>query len=252
MLKAHKWQFKSALLVALGVIASTVVPIATAVPSFAKSSQFYDTRSYWNQACIEELAQRDIISGYPDGSFRPHFPVTRAQFAAMVSKAFPTAARVRNSTPFIDVPLFSWAYGPIREAFQTGFLSGYPRYSFRPNRGISRSQALVALTSGLNYAPTRSTPAVLYAYFSDANEIPQYARNGIAAASERRLVVNYPNVRLLRPNQSAKRAEVASFLCQALADSDKGSLVPSQYIAGLPLPTYPPARASTTTNNLSK
>lgn len=245
MSKAHKLQSQSALLLALGVVASAAAPVGMAAPSPAKP-QFYDTQGYWNQACIEELAQQGIISGYPDGSFRPHFPVTRAQFAAMVSKAFPTAARVRNSIPFVDVPLYSWAYGPIREAFQTGFLSGYPRYSFRPNRGISRSQALVALTSGLNYAPTRSTPAVLQTYFNDANEIPPYARDGIAAASERRLVVNYPNVRLLRPNQSAKRAEVASFLCQALVNPEKGSLVPSRYVADLPLPVYPPGRASTT------
>ncbi len=249
-MKAHKWQSQPALLVALGVIASTVIPVGMAAPSLAKP-QFYDAQGYWNQACIEELAQQGIISGYPDGSFRPHFPVTRAQFAAMVSKAFPTAARVRNSIPFVDVPLYSWAYGPIREAFQTGFLSGYPRYTFRPNRGISRSQALVALTSGLNYAPTQSTPAVLYAYFNDAKEIPQYARDGIAAASERRLVVNYPNVRLLRPNQSAKRAEVASFLCQALANPDKGSLVPSQYVTGLSSSPFP-VRASTTVNHPSK
>lgn len=249
MSQAYEWQAKSALFVALGVMTGTILPIGMTAPSFAKS-QFYDTRGYWNQACIEDLAQQKIISGYPDGSFRPQFPVTRAQFAAMVSKAFPDAARVRSSSQFIDVPLYSWAYDPIRAAFQKGFLSGYPGYNFRPHRGISRAQALVALASGLNYAPTRSATTVLYTYFSDAKTIPLYAHNGVAAASERQLVVNYPNVKLLRPNKSAKRAEVASFLCQALGGSKRGSLVPPQYIVGLSSSAfYPRFRTLTTFDN---
>ncbi|HEY9846532.1 MAG TPA: S-layer homology domain-containing protein, partial [Candidatus Caenarcaniphilales bacterium] len=68
--------------------------------------------------------------------------------------------------------------------------------------------------------------------FEDANAIPAYARSTIAAATQRRLVVNYPNVRFLNPNRLASRAEVASFLCQALAGPQQASLVPSQYIAG--------------------
>lgn len=252
MLQVRKRQSKPALFVALGMMVGTILPVGMTAPSFAKS-QFYDTKGYWSQACVEELAQQKIISGYPDGSFRPNFPVTRAQFAAMVSKAFPDANRVRFPAEFIDVPLYSWAYSPIREATRTGFLSGYPGYNFRPHRGISRAQALVALASGLNYAPTRPATTVLYTYFSDAKTVPHYARNGVAAASERQLVVNYPNVKLLRPNKSAKRADIASFLCQALDNSKKGSLIPAQYVVGFSIPTvYPPVRASTATDNLSR
>ena len=210
-----------------------LVPLVITVPSVAQS-KLDDVQGSWNQKCIESLSQRDIISGYPDGSFRPNSPITRAEFAAIIDKAFPNAAATRKPLQFTDVPASYWAYDAIREASQTRFLSGYPGNVFKPNQNIPRVQVLVALTSGLNYSPTKIVPTVLNATFEDATRIPNYARSGIAAATERRLVVNYPNVRSLRPNELANRAEVASFLCQALAGSNQASLVPSQYIAGIP------------------
>ncbi|MEN9280217.1 MAG: S-layer homology domain-containing protein, partial [Gloeomargarita sp. DG_1_4_bins_134] len=48
--------------------------LALATPGFA----FSDTQNFWANACIQQLANRGIIGGYPDGSFRPNNPVTRA------------------------------------------------------------------------------------------------------------------------------------------------------------------------------
>jgi hypothetical protein len=88
----------------------------------------------------------------------------------------------------------------------------------------------VALTSGLDSAPVRLPSISLMIGFEDAAEVPEYAVNAIAVAAENRLVVNYPNVELLRPNQQASRAEVATFLCQALLGGV--SPLPVEYVAG--------------------
>jgi len=48
-----------------------------------------DIQGHWAQPCIELLLQEGVLSGYPDGTFRPEQAVTRAEFAAMVCKAFP-------------------------------------------------------------------------------------------------------------------------------------------------------------------
>lgn len=233
MLNARKWQSGTALFMTLGMTTSVVAPFVVPVPAFAQST-FYDVRGNWAQACIEDLAQRNIISGYPDNSFRPGSPVTRAEFAAMTRKAFPNAARVRNSpVQFGDVPANYWASTAIQEAYQTGFLSGYPGNTFSPNQNIPRAQVLVSLASGLRYTPSGSATTALNNTFADASAIPDYARNSIAAATQRRLVVNYPDVRSLSPNRLASRAEVASFLCQALTGPGQASLVPSQYVAGV-------------------
>ncbi|MDF5716379.1 MAG: S-layer homology domain-containing protein [Rhizonema sp. NSF051] len=231
MIKANKWQSGTALLVGLSAIISSITPLIIATPTLAQAT-FSDVQGSWAQSCITQLASNGIISGYPDGSFRPNASVTRAEFAAMVNKAFPNTQRTRNSIQFNDVPSNYWAYTAIQTASQTGFLSGYPGQIFRPNQNIPRAQVLVALASGLNYSPTQPVTTTLNANFTDANVIPSYADNGIAAATEKRLVVNYPDVKYLKPDQLASRAEVSAFLCQALTGSRQASLIPEQYIAG--------------------
>jgi len=226
-----KFQTPSVLLLASALITSSLAPLTLQTPAIAQST-FSDVQGNWAQSCISELTQRGIISGYPDGTFRPNNPVTRAEYASMVGKAFPNVARVRGAVQFVDVPSSFWAFNAISVASQTGFLSGYPGNVFNPGQNIPRAQVLVSLASGLNYAPSQPVASTL-GVFADASTIPGYAQTGIAAATERQLVVNYPTVSLLNPNQLASRAEVSSFLCQALTSSGQlASVVPSQYVVG--------------------
>lgn len=232
MSKVIKPKSTTALLVALGMTTVSLAPLAVPSPAVAQAV-FSDVQGNWAQSCISELTNRGIISGYPDGSFRPNNPVTRAEFASMVGKAFPNAARVRAAARFVDVPASFWAYNAISFASQTGFLSGYPGGVFNPAQNIPRAQVLVSLASGLNYSPTQPVNATLATYYEDASAIPSYAETGIAAATEKRLVVNYPNVQYLNPNQLASRAEVSAFLCQSLTQTGQiSSVISSQYIAG--------------------
>ncbi|MDS3861933.1 S-layer homology domain-containing protein [Thermosynechococcaceae cyanobacterium BACA0444] len=221
---------------------SLSIPFLFPIQAQAQSS-FSDVQGIWGQTCIESLVRRNIISGYPDGTFRPNAAVTRAEFAAMLSKAFPTAPINRSANQFSDVQSNFWAYSGIQNSSRTGFLSGYPGNYFRPNENIPRVQALVALASGLNYIPTSSVDVTLE-NFNDANVIPEYARSAIAAATERQLVVNYPNVRDLQPTQLASRVDIANFLCQATKTGTQ-AFVPTRYVAlappQSPTPTPVPA-----------
>lgn len=106
-----------------------------------------DIQGHWAQPCIEQLTQRQILRGYPDGTFKPNSPVTRAEFAAMLGSAFPDAPAVRTGGKFADVPTNSWASEAIRKAYQAGFIAGYPGGVFQPNQKIPRVQALVSLAS---------------------------------------------------------------------------------------------------------
>lgn len=118
----------------------------------AQAPSFSDVQNHWAQPFIEALAARDIIRGFPDGTFRPDLPVTRAQFAAIVNQAFPQAP-VRSPIQFADVPVSHWAYNAIQQAYQIGFLQGYPNNIFSPEQNIPRAQVLVSLTNGLNFSP---------------------------------------------------------------------------------------------------
>jgi S-layer homology domain len=220
----------TALLFTLGLTAGAIAPLVTPAPAFAQVSFSDVSSNNWAAGFIQELATRDIIKGFPDGSFRPNEAVTRAQFAAMVSKAF-KANPVRSTVSFIDVSSNYWAAQAIDNAYTTGFLAGYPGNVFRPGENIPRAQVLVSLANGLNYSSTVATTTALQVY-SDADSIPNYARNSIAAATERRIVVNYPDLKFLQPNQVATRADVAAFIYQALASTGQVAAINSPYIVG--------------------
>ena len=208
----------------------------TSIPDvrLAQVGTLTDVQNSWAQSFIEALFSQQIIQGFPDGTFRPDAPVTRAEFAAMISKAFPKAT-VRPGVNFNDVPTNFWGYNAIESAYQSGFLQGFPNGDFMPNQNIPRVQALVSLATGLQLTP--SNTSVLNATYSDAADIPSYAVNQIAAATENRFVVNYPNVALLNPNQVATRGEIAAFIYQALVKAGKVPALPaanvaSRYIVG--------------------
>lgn len=106
----------------------------------ATSSRFPDIQKHWARTFIEGLAQRHIVRGFPDGSFRPEQGITRAEFAVMLQTAFPQPLK-RPYVPFVDVPANYWAAGAIRWAYERGFLSGFPGQQFRPTEQISRVHA---------------------------------------------------------------------------------------------------------------
>ena len=235
-----RWQSGTAAFLALGLTAGAVAPLMTAAPSFAQSTTAFSdvSSSYWARDFIGELSRRDIIAGFPDGTFKPDAPVTRAQFAAMLRKANENAFKkgtVRGSNKFADVPSTYWANTAIQTAYTTGFLAGYPGNIFQPEQNIPREQVLTSLANGLNYSSSIATSTVLN-YYNDASNISNFARDPIAAATVNRLVVNYPSLTTLNPVRNATRAEVAAFIYQALVKEGAAQVLSSQYIVD-PNPT---------------
>ena len=238
MFALKHWQQKTAALMALSVTAGTVAPFMTAAPSFAQTTFSDVSSNYWAAQFIQQLSERGVIAGFPDGSFRPEEPVTRAQFAAMVNKAFQKSQQ-RQAINFTDVPSNYWAYSAIQQAYTIGFLSGYPGNRFEPNQAIPRQQVLVSLANGLEYNPSANVESTLQ-YFNDASNIADYARTPIAAATEKQIVVNYPNVKFLNPTSTATRAQVAAFIYQALVSSNQASAINSPYIVAAKTTTPTP------------
>jgi hypothetical protein len=209
---------------------STTTSSGTQVRQTIQTSFTDVSANYWAKDFITELTRRGILTGFPDGKFHPNEPVTRAQFAALVASVF-KKTKVRNAINFKDVSTSHWAYNGIREAYEMGFLGGTSGNQFNPNQSLSRLQVLVALTRGLNYSASNSTASVLN-FYSDATTIPADVRSLIAAATERGIVVNYPNVRAFSPNVVATRAEVAAFLYQAMVSSGDAVAISSPYVVG--------------------
>ena len=199
----------------------------------ATTAAFVDLAGYWGQTAIQALVQRQLINGYPDGTFRPNGQLSRAEFAALLYKTFADTVhldpdRERPGVIFQDIPSNHWAKEAIQWSVDHRFFSGYDDQTFRPNESLSRAQALVVLSSGLRLGSGSIGAEILPIFFDDAEAVPDYFQGAIATATLNRLVVNYPHVRQLRPQAAITRGEVAVVLAQALRLPE---VVPSQYVA---------------------
>ena len=189
---------------------------------------FSDTRDTWAEACIDRLAERALVSGYPDGSFRPDATVSRAEFAILMLNAFPNAPIWQAASTFSDVAAGYWAERAIRDASERRFFTGYPDGSFRPQQPIPRVQAIAVVTNALRPEIPEDPEATIAQYFEDAAAIPDYAVPAVAASARQWGVVNHPFVRRFQPDRNATRAEVAALLCRAL---EMRYAVPLEFVA---------------------
>lgn len=143
------------LLATAGVITVAGTGIIAALPNPVNAQNanntFPDIQNHWAQPFIQALAARNVVTGYPDGNFRPEESVDRDEFASIVQRAFDqqAARQIPSGSVFRDVPDGYWAERAIEDAYQMGFLTGYPGGYFRPQQPVTRTEALVALSRNL-------------------------------------------------------------------------------------------------------
>jgi hypothetical protein len=230
----------------LGRLSSTAAPEQTPQPAANQVAQASDVAGNWAEPFIKVLVEKGIIAGYPDGTFRPDQPVTRAEFAALLNKAFDLQP-TRSARKFKDVPAKFWANSVIQKAYQAGYLAGYPNGTFGPKQNIQRIQSVVSLVNGNKIEPKANLdPAGV---FNDAAQVPGYGQNALIAATQGCIAVSndFDSSKLpggnFNPTGTATRADVAAFLHQVLVAT--GKLQPldkassgNKYIASCPEGTY--------------
>ncbi|WP_016951263.1 S-layer homology domain-containing protein [Anabaena sp. PCC 7108] len=185
------------------------------------------SKDYWAKDYIAELAAMEIIGGFPDGSFRPNAPVTRAEFAKLLQQVF-IKSKVRPAIAFRDIPRRHWAYDAIRETYEMGFFTTLGSKYFNPTQKLTRLDVLITLAKGLNYQPTGSVNKILSIY-NDASSIRGEHRDLIAAITENGVVVNYPNIKLLNGKKVATRVEVCALLYRAMVSAGEVADFDSKY-----------------------
>jgi hypothetical protein len=215
----------------------TATPIFSTI-SLAQSAPtriaFRDAGS-WADPFIGPLADRGIISGFQDQTFRPEALVNRAQFAVMLVKAFPTMGVIRGSQRFADVPSNYWAAASIDRAYRAGFLESGGQ--FNPEQFISREEAFSAIVRGFNYRPDPGSLINPLSYYQDGADISSSMLVAIAAAGDSKLIVNYPEVKRLNPRANLTRGQLASLLYQSLVNQGQLTGIRSSYIVGQSQPT---------------
>jgi hypothetical protein len=192
-------------LVALGL----TLPVPALVMAQTLSS-FSDIQSHWARPFIQTLAQNGLISGFGDRTFQPDQSISRDQFNSILNQVF-SSGNVSLSQGFDSSAANYWSSFNFQANRPT------PPEQLRGTDNVSRLQVILAITKGLGLTP-RNNPQTTLGTYQDASRIPQAAADGLAAATENGLVVNYPDVQFFDPNKPATRAEVAAFIYQALVN----------------------------------
>ena len=100
----------------------------------------------WYAEAVNTLASLGMINGYPDGTFRPDAPITRAEFC-VIALAFAYEPEDFDCD-FRDVSTSDWFYDYVAQATSYGWISGADR-SFRPNECITRAEVSVIVNNML-------------------------------------------------------------------------------------------------------
>jgi hypothetical protein len=217
-----------------------------ATPAPTQIAQASDVTGNWAEPFIRVLVEKDIIKGYPDGTFRPDQPINRAEFAALLNRAF-SLEPATNTRKFKDVPKKYWATEVIQKAVSSGFMIGYPNGTFAPKQNITRIQSVVALVNGSKLEPNGTLD--LNGVFGDAAQVPGYGQNALIAATQRCIAVSqeYDSSKLpggnFGPEMGATRADVAAYIHQVLVGAGKLPALDkaspgNKYIASCPQGAY--------------
>lgn len=131
----------SIVLVLALVLGSTAFTFG-AVPSDVSGTKYEDA--------VNVLMELDVISGYPDGSYKPAGIVTRGEMAKIIICALGLEEYVGGTSGFSDMA-GHWSDKYVAYAASLGIINGYPDGTFKPDNTVSYDEAAKMLVAALGY-----------------------------------------------------------------------------------------------------
>ena len=198
------------------VDASVSVPGVT-----APGTTFSDIKNHANKAAIEELASRGIINGMGKGTFAPNKTMTRAEFAAIVTRALGLAAK--DTKAFTDVLSSKWYAGYIGTANSSGIVNGVGSGKFNPDGTITRQEAAAmvaraAKLCGLDTAMDAAATKDMLAQFGDYRSVASWAKEPMAFCYSVN-ILDQSDLNI-EPTKAILRCEIAQMLYNMLSAAE--------------------------------
>ncbi|MGI2294626.1 S-layer homology domain-containing protein [Paenibacillus sp. GXUN7292] len=171
---------------------------------------------HWAGRAIQVLAAKHIIDGVDEQRFKPDTLTTRAEFAALLTRAF--GLKAAGAARFEDVPSGAWYAEAVAAAAEAGIIKGVTPERFMPSAPISREQMAIMIVRA--YAAMTGQAASerdfdLLEDFKDSNEVSDWAREGVAEAISLGIMQGKGSGQFA-PKSSAKRSETAMVLWKLL------------------------------------
>lgn len=152
-------------------------------------AQLSDIQGHWAEAQLNDWLNKGFAHGYPDGTFKPDHPISRAEFMTLVNQSLGYSAAVPIN--YSDVKESDWYADEIAKASAAAYISGYEDGTIKPNQAISRQEA-AAILAKIAKLDTNGSNAVLN-HFKDADKIPSWSQGAISAVVSKGYMQGYPD-----------------------------------------------------------
>ena len=187
----------------------------------APGTTFSDVKNHANQTAIEQLASRGIINGMGKGTFAPNKTMTRAEFAAIVTRALGLAAK--DTKAFTDVPSSKWYAGYIGTANSSGIVNGVGSGKFNPDGTITRQEAAAmvaraAKLCGLDPSMDAAATKDMLAQFGDYRSVASWAKEPMAFCYSVN-ILDQSDLNI-EPTKAILRCEIAQMLYNMLTAAE--------------------------------
>ncbi len=211
-------------------LAITCCLLITSVGSITASAE--DVSGHWAAGSIALLKEKGIIKGDNNGDVKPNNDITRAEFVAIINRAFEFTQKSGSNFP--DVKSGAWYYDDFAVAKQEGYLQGDDSGNANPGRDITRAEAaaIIGRILDLPQVPGESP-------FIDKDTFPVWSVDSINALTGSKLILGYPD-NTFRAGGSITRAEAFTILARIFAQG----LIPAKDIPDSETPQSAPSGGS--------
>lgn len=195
----------------------TAVVLAAMIGMFsaqqaAAAAMFSDTyKTPWAEASIENLAGRGVLKGVTAKTFAPEGKLTRAEFAAILSRTANRPIKVKGF-PFKDVKSSAWYYASVKKAYAMGVVKGVTTDRFDPERPITREEAAVIIAHTFNYPQEEKELP-----YKDRSRVSRWAKASVQAVTQKRVMGGDDGY--FQPKKVLSRAEAAVLMQRVLYGS---------------------------------
>ncbi len=204
------WQFQPTAVDAGTDSVQVFVPGPETVVVLVNRSTFSDVpATYWASNSIDAMLATGVMDGFGNGTFGPDQPVTRAEFAKMLTVALDLPLPSRPPS-FSDVPAGMWYSSYVAAVAQAGLMTGETATTFAPNAPVPREELAVLLMRALKLQPAGGLG------FTDAGQVAAWAVPGVEAAVTAGYMLGYPDG-TFRPLAPVTRAQAATVLARVIA-----------------------------------
>ncbi|WCR26701.1 S-layer homology domain-containing protein [Paenibacillus thiaminolyticus] len=177
--------------------------------------RFTDVEGHWASEAILKLAAAGVITGYPDGTFKPSRSLMRAEFVTLLVHALKLEM---HREPIFTDSANHWASEAISIAQDYGLIKGYNANTFGPDDRITREQMAAVIArvyAGDRVPSSEELPALAY---EDAADISAWAADAVHWVTGQQIMIGNDQ-RQFRPKGFTSRAEAAVVLVKLRAKS---------------------------------